>query len=329
MKYILTGFSLVFTLLLSAQTIFMDYPMDGNADDISGNNYNGTVYGPTLTTDRFGTSDAAYSFDGVNDYIDVGMIAPMNNILDNFTVSFWMKSDSNGVSTYFEAFGNINDPGAGLAFAIDIHRTVFTTFQKNSILFYLRDNSTKTMALTFTEPALFDNTWHCIAVKVNNSATGDVEVYIDGVIHTHTLDFNQAPSFTGTDFQYPFLIGALNNRGIIERFFKGSLDQFRIYDYAVNANILADCSAKIGIDEESSQFITGVKLYPNPAVDLLYIENTNPHLSQMTVYDMHGKLMVKSSIQNLDISKWSEGMYLVVFENENQTMKRQHKFIKD
>ena len=45
------------------------WPFSGNANDVSGNGNNGTVNGATLTTDRFGNPNAAYSFDGINDYI--------------------------------------------------------------------------------------------------------------------------------------------------------------------------------------------------------------------------------------------------------------------
>jgi hypothetical protein len=42
------------------------YPFDGNADDVSGKASNGIVSGATLTTDRFGVANHAYSFDGVS-----------------------------------------------------------------------------------------------------------------------------------------------------------------------------------------------------------------------------------------------------------------------
>jgi len=47
------------------------WPFCGNANDESGNGNNGTVNGATLTTDRFGNPNSAYSFDGVNDYISL------------------------------------------------------------------------------------------------------------------------------------------------------------------------------------------------------------------------------------------------------------------
>ena len=46
------------------------WPFNGNANDESGNGNNGTVNGATLTADRFGNANSAYSFDGVDDYIN-------------------------------------------------------------------------------------------------------------------------------------------------------------------------------------------------------------------------------------------------------------------
>ena len=40
------------------------YPFNGNANDESGNGNNGTIFRATLTTDRFGNANRAYSFDG-------------------------------------------------------------------------------------------------------------------------------------------------------------------------------------------------------------------------------------------------------------------------
>ena len=66
------------------------YSLDGNATDLSGNQLDGTVNGPSLTDDRFGLQGAAY-FDGVNDYI----IVPHDDLLgfsnNSMTVSMWVR----------------------------------------------------------------------------------------------------------------------------------------------------------------------------------------------------------------------------------------------
>jgi len=52
-------------------SLVLCYLFNGDANDLSGNNNNGSVNGATLTTDRFGITNSAYSFDGVDDYIEV------------------------------------------------------------------------------------------------------------------------------------------------------------------------------------------------------------------------------------------------------------------
>ncbi len=67
------------------------WPFNGNANDESGNGNNGTVNGATLTTDRFGVANKAYSFDGTNSNI----VIADNTLLrpTNITISVWVKTD--------------------------------------------------------------------------------------------------------------------------------------------------------------------------------------------------------------------------------------------
>ena len=66
------------------------YPYNGNANDESGNGNHGTVFGASLTTDRSGNADSAYSFDGVNDYIDIGKDASLK-MTDGLSISAWIN----------------------------------------------------------------------------------------------------------------------------------------------------------------------------------------------------------------------------------------------
>ncbi|MFN5372024.1 MAG: LamG-like jellyroll fold domain-containing protein [Bacteroidia bacterium] len=78
------------------------WPFNGNANDESGNGNNGTVNGATLTEDRFGVANAAYSFDGNGNYISIADNA--NLLLENtdFSISSWILplSESNGHILY-------------------------------------------------------------------------------------------------------------------------------------------------------------------------------------------------------------------------------------
>jgi hypothetical protein len=93
MKNLLILFSL-FVCSVSAQNItdslLLYYPMNGNANDLSGNSFHGTPSGVTSVPDRYGVPNSAYYFDGVNDYIDF----PLNDTLKPefpITFAFWAK----------------------------------------------------------------------------------------------------------------------------------------------------------------------------------------------------------------------------------------------
>src|SRR5450631_3327069 len=68
------------------------YPFNGNANDASGSGINGTVNGATLTQDRFGIANAAYSFNGANNYISFAGV-PTSQV-DNWTMTAWVKPAS-------------------------------------------------------------------------------------------------------------------------------------------------------------------------------------------------------------------------------------------
>lgn len=92
------------------------YPFNGNAKDKSGNGYNLNNSGATLTEDRFGTNDAAYYFDGVNDYMDV----PMDQSLA-FTVSIWIKplDNTNKAAQLIYQHKNTCIRGGGVLFGLN------------------------------------------------------------------------------------------------------------------------------------------------------------------------------------------------------------------
>jgi uncharacterized protein (TIGR02145 family) len=67
------------------------YPFNGNANDESGKGNNGTVNGATLTTDRFGNSGKAYSFDGVDDKVQINPSTSLNNFNNSMSISAWIN----------------------------------------------------------------------------------------------------------------------------------------------------------------------------------------------------------------------------------------------
>jgi uncharacterized protein (TIGR02145 family) len=70
------------------------WPFDGNAQDGSGNGNHGIVNGATLTIDRFGNQNGAYSFDGIDDFIEVSDNSSLRIINTDFTINAWLITNT-------------------------------------------------------------------------------------------------------------------------------------------------------------------------------------------------------------------------------------------
>ncbi len=79
------------------------YPFKGNANDVSGNNLNGTVSEAVLAVDRFGKPGQSYNFDGINDYISMGN-PTLLQISNKITISGWANINT---------FNSPPNPGQG------------------------------------------------------------------------------------------------------------------------------------------------------------------------------------------------------------------------
>lgn len=73
--------------------------------------------------------------------------------------------------------------------------------------------------------------------------------------------------------------------------------------------------------------ILKVSIYPNPAVNELYINSATP--VQVSIYDVLGKLVISKTTNNgkaLDISMLNSGMYVIIIKDERKVS--QHRFVK-
>lgn len=66
------------------------WPFNGNANDESGFNQNGVVYGAQLTTDRYGMNSKAYTFNGSSNYIEVLSTSRLS-VTTSYTISTWVS----------------------------------------------------------------------------------------------------------------------------------------------------------------------------------------------------------------------------------------------
>jgi hypothetical protein len=96
------------------------WPFNGNANDESGNNYNGTVNGASLTSDRYGYGNKAYFFNHSDEIVTNFNVI---NGSQTRTISFWMKNQhsSKTISPIWYG-GDPNQAVQGAAFNVIFNR---------------------------------------------------------------------------------------------------------------------------------------------------------------------------------------------------------------
>ena len=193
------------------------YPFDGNGNDESGNGNNGTVNGATLTNDRNGNANSAYTFDGVNDYISV-YNAPFINY--PFSISSWVNFNPNSTSGHSPIIG-LGELGSYSlnSFYFSPHYGLNGT---PSIGTAGANDITSTSANTVTS-----NNWVYLTVTVSSYSVNSVNFYINGIL----LGSNQTG---GSNVPFP-----LNNVGFTigrhsgasgSDFFIGQIDDLTLYN---------------------------------------------------------------------------------------------------
>jgi Secretion system C-terminal sorting domain len=112
----------------------------------------------------------------------------------------------------------------------------------------------------------------------------------------------------------------------------GNMD-FRIYnggnsDISVRFVRLIKATDVVSAIEPQEEAGNAIKLYPNPAGDILNIE-TDALFSEIIIRDMAGKQMLKFSEnrKNINVSHLASGMYLITFKNKGNSYIR--KFVKN
>lgn len=196
-------------------------PFSGNANDESGNGNNGTVNGASLTQDRFGVSDRAYNFNGIMDFIS---IADNPNLFsDELTISWWYKIT--------EILGGER---VVIGWVDGGHR--YQQFFNGGQLSYLNGYNVAQPGIYFNPIyGLNDlNVWKNVVVTYQKTgeSTSTTSIYVDGELKqtdNHSLAMDYAP---GPDF----FIGKNHNGN----FFKGYLDDLRIFNRILTSNEILD-----------------------------------------------------------------------------------------
>lgn len=204
------------------------YYFSGNAKDTFGTNH-GTVYGATLTNDRFGNSNSAYNFVAANsNYIQI----PASQFLtSNYSYSLWVRPTTNpasgGAYIYFSVGSNADQ------------NMQIENAQNNGAMGYLTGftltaynvNSSGTTSTGGVASGSLPstNTWYHVVCTRDSS---NFKVYVNGCLASTSSSYSGTLPYYGTNSKIA-KIGARTNGS---KFFNGALDDISIYSCALTAN---------------------------------------------------------------------------------------------
>lgn len=194
------------------------WPLNGNANDSSGNGYNGTlVNAPSLTTGQNGTATSAYSFNGSTQAISTSSTMGMGNI--NATLSCWVY---NPTATNSGAILKIGGGASATGYGFGIGSTQYNAAGTNIVMLY------ENVRWIGTTTALGTG-WHFLAMVIDGS--GVPSMYKDGV---------QVPgTYSGTNAIVPTGGIYIADDLTYADYFNGQVDDVRAYNRSLSANEIA------------------------------------------------------------------------------------------
>lgn len=196
------------------------WPFSGNAKDNTPYGDNGTVNGATLTTDRHGAPNSAYSFNGSSSYINLGTPAELEGLQVPVTIAGWfyMTSTSPANKPIYAAYSAASGGDLWSMIRVD----------GGNLLYYTSNSSGAYQSFGSMSPST--NAWHFFAVTVSGTvASPSVTIYLDGSNQSTSLSsLDSSPSLT-----VPIYIGG--DASVSGERFPGVIDEIHVYNRALSA----------------------------------------------------------------------------------------------
>lgn len=326
-SFILFVFVLTFTFSLKSQInlsqgLMAYYPFSGDVKDHSGNNNHGTISGnPVLVNDKDGNSNSAYKFNGNGDHIwvkdhptlrpDTAMTIAAWVYCEDFTswnIVVCKRAVHNGSpwnSYILYASGTAGTPqnwGFGIA-----------SSQTNT--HFAIDNATAQTGKWIHLVGIYEKSPSATTTGDNNTQVQqNVRVYVDCEM---VAQEQASGSIYYTDSSLRI---AMAIPGPSKQYFKGNLDEIRIYNRALNElEINALCKQQFTQSlEETTSDELDVKVYPNPASSAFFVQCENIENITFSAYDFTGKqIFYNERIENdiINVEALSNGVYYFQFYN--------------
>lgn len=320
---------------ISAQTtdgLVAWFPFNGNAFDESPNGHHGQAIGATLTEDRFGNPNAAYFFDGVDDFIIVPDAPDLRLGATSFTISLWVRPfEINDLQSHSILSKRASSGNQGYLFQL-IGTEHVMDLAKGA--FNIITSGGWDDPLLTTEQTLFAGDWHHVAYcfdKTNNTG----QFYFDNQpdVSGAMVPCNPGTSsslYIGKDkltdgIEYPTI-----QAGYFGGFhFFGAIDDIRIYNRKLSDGERAELFQEGTSPVANPVLSSSIRIMPDPVSDFLKIEAENVDIHSFAIHDTSGKLILENSFTPLvDCQFLRQGTYLISFFGKTHLPLQTQKFIK-
>ncbi|OYT53802.1 MAG: hypothetical protein B6U72_04680 [Candidatus Altiarchaeales archaeon ex4484_2] len=206
----------LFGLYRSGPLVAAYYFDEGNglvANDSSGNENHGFINGASWVD---GISETALSFDGVDDYVDLGDYWGVEGI-GELSLGAWVKPLGDGSSNDMRILSKSAD--------IEL---VYRRGQQD-FMCRLRNESLGQSKWVISSSGFGDNNWHQVYCVYN---TSHIMLYVDGVLQ------DDVEPFSGRLYDGGSIL-AVGRRGSQDGYyFKGLIDEILIYDIAITPEVV-------------------------------------------------------------------------------------------
>jgi hypothetical protein len=220
------------------------WPFNGNANDESGNGNHGTVNGATLTTDRNGNVNSAYSYNASSiQNIIVNSSQSLDNC-SNLSINLWVNLSSSLIN-HWNRYINKAESNSGYQYVFANNWTGLYFYYNNQ--FYLSNTLPPT------------NGWHMLSVTFNyqnNGTNNYCRFYVDGYLTDSFLTTNTITPIAGI-----LSIGSEPN--LLNCTPDGNLDDIAIYNRALTQQEITalyqaqSCSLSISTQPSNQNTTTG------------------------------------------------------------------------
>ncbi|MDP2735177.1 MAG: LamG domain-containing protein, partial [bacterium] len=183
--------------------------LNGSAEDFSGYGVHGTVNGAALATDRNGSLNSAYSFDGVNDWVSFDDDILISGA-GSRTITAWFLTNDGSTGT--SGFSVIAGHG------VSSPENRFDAGIQNNKLAVGYHSSYTNGTLNVEE-----GKWHHVAAVYDGTTT---YLYLDGILDV------SGPKTINTPTSPP----SIGDRSNGQHFFYGIIDDVRMYSRALSAS---------------------------------------------------------------------------------------------